>query len=85
MANKLTITISSTSAGDLTEEVNANTKVGLLKTDFMAKKNLDPSMADKYVLVFKGGKVLSDDDSLEEARIPDGAVLLLEPRQPEVV
>ena len=85
MANTLTITISSTSAGDLTEEVNANTKIGLLKSAFMAKKNLDPLMADKYVLVSKGGKILSDDDTLEEAGVLDGAVLLLEPKQPEVV
>ena len=85
MANKLTITISSTSAGDLTEEVNANKKIGQLKTAFMAKKSLDPAMADQYVLVDKEGQILSDGDTLEEAGIPDGAVLLLEPRQPEVV
>lgn len=84
MAEQITVTISSTSAGDLTEQVNTNIKVGPLKKSAMAKLHLDPSMADKYVLVFNG-RVLDDSQTIAEQGIPDGAVLLLEPKKPEVI
>jgi len=80
----ITVTISSTSAGDLTEQVNVNMKVGPLKKSAMGKLKLDPSMADKYVLVFNG-KALNEESTLADLGIPDGAVLLLEPKQPEVI
>jgi hypothetical protein len=50
----------------------------------MGKLKLDPSMADKYVLVFNG-KALNEESTLADLGIPDGAVLLLEPKQPEVI
>ena len=84
MADLITITISSTSAGELTEKVNTNMKLGALKNSAMAKLKLDPSMADKYVLVLDG-QTLNEGATLAELGIVDGAVLLLEPRQPEVI
>ncbi len=84
MAEQITVTISSTSAGNLTEQVNTNVKVGPLKKSAMAKLKLDPSMADKYVLVFNG-RQLNEESTLAELGIPNGAALLLEPKQPEVI
>jgi carbon monoxide dehydrogenase subunit G len=84
MDQHITVTISSTSAGDLTEQVNTNMKIGPLKKSAMGKLKLDPSMAEKYVLVFNG-KPLSEDSTLADLGIPNGAVLLLEPKQPEVI
>jgi hypothetical protein len=84
MDQHITITISSTSGGDLTERVNTNMKIGPLKVSAMAKLKLDTSMAEKYVLVFKG-QPLNEESTLAELGIPNGADLLLEPKQPEVI
>ncbi|MFB3921973.1 MAG: hypothetical protein ACE145_09635 [Terriglobia bacterium] len=84
MAEQITVTISSTSAGDLTDQVNVNMKVGPLKKSAMGKLKLDPGMADNYVLVFNG-VVLNEESTLGELGIPNDAVLLLEPKKPEVI
>ncbi|MCI0724486.1 MAG: ubiquitin family protein [Acidobacteria bacterium] len=84
MGDLINVTISSTSAGERTLQVNTNMKVHALLSMAMARLELDPSMAKQYVLVFNG-KVLPDDSTLEELGIGDKAVLLLEPRSPEVI
>jgi len=80
----LTLTIASTSAGELTGRFNMHMKAGPLKIEGMARLGLDPSMAKSYRILYNG-QPLDENKTLAELRIPDRAVLLIEPEAPEVI
>ncbi|MEW6772071.1 MAG: hypothetical protein AB1330_11890 [Bacillota bacterium] len=78
------LTISSTVAGDYTHRFAVKEPIGAVKRQALAHFKMDPAMADKYILLWNGS-ALNDNITLEDAEIPDRAMLLLEPRQPEVI
>ena len=82
---KLTLTIEAAAAEQpLQVEVNPNQPVRALKTSSMAKLGIDPSQADNYRLVFDGNP-LSEDQTIGETGVPNGATLILTPLAAEVI
>lgn len=80
----ISLTISSTTTGDFTGTFAEAQPLGAVKREAMARLKLDPSTADAYVIIWNGTQ-LADNMTVAEAGLPDGATLLLEPRQPEVI
>lgn len=77
--NHISITIS-TSAGDLTEDFPANQPLNAIKHEVMGRLKLDPSQADKFVLV-RDGQPLDESQSLSQLDIPAGTLLVLERKE----
>lgn len=75
MANRITITIQSTS-GQITEQFNTNQPVHAIKHEAMGRLHVDPSQAGSYRLVLNGNE-LDENKTVAELGIPDGATLLL--------
>lgn len=75
MADQITLTIQSTS-GEITHQFHGNQPIHAVKTIAMAQLHIDPSQAGQYRLVFEGNE-LDESKTLDEARVPDGATLLL--------
>ncbi|MEW6105130.1 MAG: hypothetical protein AB1563_02040 [Bacillota bacterium] len=82
--NVVSLTISSTVAGELTATFALAQPLAAVKKEALARLKLDPSKADAYVLLWNGTR-LNESATVAEAGLPDGAVLLLEPVQPEVI
>jgi hypothetical protein len=74
--NKLTLTVSSAN-GDWEHDFSPNKPIHAVKTTAMAHLHMDPSQADQFVLTYNG-QILNEGQTLEEAGIPDGSVLMLE-------
>ncbi|MFQ5962861.1 MAG: ubiquitin-like domain-containing protein [Candidatus Scalinduaceae bacterium] len=76
---KLILTIESAATEQPLEvEVNTNQPIRALKVSTMAKLGIDPSQADNYRLIFNGNP-LSEDDTIGESNVPNGATLILTP------
>jgi len=78
------LTVSSAVAGDLELKFSINQPIHAVKRKALAALKLDPQMATKYVLIHEG-TILPEDSTLGALSIGDGALLLLEPKQPEVI
>jgi len=78
--NLITLTIIS-AAGPLTEQFNIKMKVHAVKVRAMAHFKIDPATADRYWLRYQQTR-LTEDKTLEEQNIPDGAQLYLETSPP---
>lgn len=77
--NRIKITFSTT-AGDLEDDFPLNQPLDAMKREVMAKLKLDPSQADKFVVVFNGNP-LDEAKTLAELAVAAGSVLTIERRE----
>lgn len=70
----------STTAGDLEDDFPLNQPLQALKSEIMARLQLDPSQADQFIITL-GGNPLDESKTLAELGLQDNSVLLIERRE----